>query len=140
MQIAAFPIRHVIALAALALSSSAFAAEQDGQTVFKDPQSGELRNPTAAEAKQLNDLRAAERAAAVNARKVSGAPPANVAAMQSNGVKRAFLDEDSISYSVMTRNAAGELVLHCVTGANAANQAMSTPVTTESKGHQHEVR
>ncbi|MES2101913.1 MAG: hypothetical protein V4569_18965 [Pseudomonadota bacterium] len=140
MHIAVFPIRHVVALAALALCSSAFAAEQAGQTVFKDPKTGEFRNPTAEEAKQLNDLRAAQRAAAVNARKVSGAPPANVAARQSNGVVRAFLDEDSISYSVMTRNAAGELVLQCVTGANAAKEAMVTSATTESKGHQHEVQ
>jgi hypothetical protein len=138
MQIAVFPIRRAVALAALALSGAAFA--QDGQTVFKDPQSGELRNPTAAEAKQLNDLRAAQRAAANNERRVSGAPPANVATTQSNGVKRAFLDEDSISYSVMTRNAAGELVLHCVTGANAAKEAMVTSTSTESKGHQHEVQ
>jgi hypothetical protein len=140
MHIAEFPIRHVVALAAMALCSSAFAAEQVGQTVFKDPQTGEFRNPTAAEAKQLNDLRAAQRAAANNERRVSGAPPANVATMQSNGVKQAFLDEDSISYSVMTRNAAGELVLHCVTGANAAKAAMLTPVVTKSKGHQHEVQ
>jgi len=53
---------------------------------------------------------------------------------------RAFLDEDSISYSVMTRNAAGELSLHCVTGANAAKDAMVTPATTETKGNQHEAQ
>ena len=88
---------------------------------------------------QGNDLRAAQRAAAVNARKISGAPPANVATMQSNGVVRAFLDEDSISYSVMTRNAAGELVLQCVTGTSAVKEAISTSATTQSKGHQHDV-
>ena len=134
------PIRHAVAIAALALSGSAFAAGQDGQTVFKDPKTGELRNPTAEEAKQLNDLRAAQRAAAINERKVSGAPPANVATMQRNGVVQAFLDEDSISYSVMTRNSAGELVLQCVTGANAAKEAMLTSAGTESKGHKHDVQ
>jgi hypothetical protein len=46
--------RHVVALAALALSSSAFAAEQVGQTCSRIRRTGELRNPTAAEAKQLN--------------------------------------------------------------------------------------
>ncbi|MDB5907766.1 MAG: hypothetical protein JWP34_1880 [Massilia sp.] len=135
-----FSMRHVVAIAALALSGSAFAAGQDGQTVFKDPQTGKLRNPTAEEAKQLNDLRAAQRAAGANERKASGAPQANVARLQANGVVQAFVDEESISYSVMTRNAAGELVLQCVTGATAAKEVMSTPATTESKEHQHEVQ
>ena len=139
MQNTVFPIRHVVAIAALALSGSAFAAGQDGQTVHKDPQTGEFRNPTAEDAKELNDLRAAQRAAAINERRVSGAPPANVATLQANGVRRAFLDEESISYSVMTRNAAGELVLQCVTGADAAIGAMFTSAT-ESKGHQHDVQ
>jgi hypothetical protein len=142
-----FSMRHVVVIAALALSGSAFAAGQDGQTVFKDSQTGELRNPTAIEAKQLNDLRAAQRAAAVAARKISGAPPANVATIQANGIQQAFLDEDSVSYSVMTRNANGELMQHCVTGADAAIQTMFTATTATSKGsnaaskeHQHETQ
>ena len=135
-----FSMRHVVVIAALALSGPAFAAGQDGQTVFKDPQTGALRNPTAAEAKQLNDLRDAYRAAAINARRVSGAPPANVATMQANGVQQMFLDEDSVSYSVITRNAAGELALHCVTGADAAIETMSNAATTESKEHQHDAQ
>jgi hypothetical protein len=135
-----FSLRHVAAIAALALSGSAFAAGQDGQTVFKDPQTGKLRNPTATEAKQLNDLRKAQRDAAVAERKASGAPQANVASLQSNGVVQAFVDEESISYSVMTKDADGKLVLQCVTGATAAKETLSNPVTTHSKEHQHEVQ
>jgi hypothetical protein len=135
-----FRVRQVAVIAALALSASAWAAGSDGQTVFKDPQSGQVRNPTADEAKELNDLRAAQRAAAVNERRVSGAPPANIATLQPNGAVRAFLDEDSISYSVMTRNSAGELALQCVTGADAASNAMSTAGATKSKEHQHDVQ
>ena len=135
-----FSMSRVVALAALALSGSAFAAGQDGQTVFKDPLTGQLRNPNAAEAKQLNDLRAAQRAAAAAERKASGAPQANVANLQKNGVVQAFLDEESISYSVMKRDANGQLVLECVTGATAAKETMSTPATIESKEHQHEVQ
>lgn len=135
-----FSICRVAAIATLALSGSAFAAGQEAQTVFKDPVTGKLRNPTATEAKQLNDLRSAQRAAAVAARKASGAPQANVANLQKNGAVQVYTDEDSISYSVMTRDAAGELVLQCVTGASAAKTTMSTPATTHSKEHQHEIQ
>jgi hypothetical protein len=135
-----FSMRHVAAIAALALCGSAFAAGQEGQTVFKDPLTGTLRNPTATEAKQLNELRAAQRAAGAAERKAAGAPQANVASLQKNGVVQAFLDEESISYSVMTRDANGELALQCVTGATAAKETMSTPATIVSKEHQHEVQ
>lgn len=127
-------------IAAVAMSGSAIAAGQEGQTVFKDAATGQLRNPTAAQAKELNDLRAADRAAKAAERKAESAIPANTAIRQANGIIRAELDEESISYSVMTKNAAGELVLQCVTGATAANQTMSTPATTASKEHQHEVQ
>jgi hypothetical protein len=53
---------------------------------------------------------------------------------------RAFLDEDSISYSVMTRNAAGELSLLLCDWRKRRKDAMVTPATTETKGHQHEVQ
>lgn len=140
MQNTVFSMCRVVAIAALALSGSAFAAGQDAQTVVKDPLTGKLRNPNAAEAKQLNDLRAAQRAAAVNERKASGAPQANVVNLQKNGAVQVFLDEDSISYSVMTRDANGQLVLQCVTGETAAKETMSTPATTPSKEHEHEVQ
>src|SRR4051794_38307599 len=89
-------ISRLAAIAALALASSgpAFAAGQDGQTVFKDAQTGQLRNPNAAEAKELNELRAAERAAAAAERKASGAPQANVANVLKNGIVQAYLDEE----------------------------------------------
>ena len=139
-----FLMSRMAAIAALALapslSGSAVAAGQDEQTVFKDPQTGQIRNPTAAEAKQLNDLRAAQRAAAAVERKASGAPQANVVNVLKNGIVQAFLDEESVSYSVMTRDANGKLALQCVTGATAAKDTMSNPATTESKEHQHEVQ
>jgi glucose/arabinose dehydrogenase len=128
------------AVAALALSGSAFAAGQEGQTVFKDPASGRFRNPTAAEQQELNDAMAAQRAAKASAPKAASATPTGIAMVQQKGGIRAIPDEESISYSVMTRNAQGELVLQCVTGASAAEATMSTPATTESKEHQHEVQ
>jgi hypothetical protein len=137
-----FSISRIAAITAVALafSGSAFAAGQDGQTVFKDPQTGQMRSPRAAEAKELNDLRAAQRAAAVAERKASGAPQANVANVVRNGIVQAYLDEESISYSVVTRDANGQLALDCVTGATAAAETTTKPVTTVSKEHQHEVQ
>jgi hypothetical protein len=137
-----FSISRIAAItaAALAFSGSAFAAGQDGQTVFKDPQTGQIRNPNAVEAKQLNDLRAAQRAAAVAERKASGAPQANVVNVLRNGIVQAFLDEESVSYSVVTRDANGQLALECVTGATAAEETSTKSATTEAKEQQHEVQ
>jgi hypothetical protein len=139
----AFTLRSVVAIAALALTSSAFATGQDGQsdqTVHKDPRTGQIRNATAAEAKQLNDLRAADRAAQKAARKASGAPAAGVVRLQQNGIAAAYVDEESVSYSVVRRNADGKLEQDCIDGKTAAESALTNPVTTHSEEHQHEVQ
>jgi hypothetical protein len=140
MHTPAFTLRSVVAIAALALTSSAFAAGQDGQTVHKDPRTGQIRNATAAEAKQLNDLRAADRAAQKAARQAAGAPAAGVVRLQQNGIAAAYVDEESVSYSVMRRNADGKLELDCINGKTAAESALTNPVTTHSEEHQHEVQ
>lgn len=141
MHISVMTMSRMAAIAALALSGSAFAAGQEGQTVFKDAATGQLRNPTAAQAKELNDKKAADRAATGFERKSKTSVPVGTVARQANGVVRGEPDAESISYSVMTRNAAGELVLECVTGATAANETMSTiALTPASKEHQHEVQ
>lgn len=139
MQISPFSLRTLVAIVAITLAGGALA--QDGQTVFKDPVTGKMRNPTAAEAKELSDLRAADRAAAKAQRKAAGAPMANVARLQNNGIVAAFVDEESISYSVMTKDSSGELVLQCVTGASSAANALSHPSSvTDAKEHKHEVQ
>jgi hypothetical protein len=134
-----FTLRSIVAIAALALTSSAFAAGQDSQTVHKD-RSGKLRNATAAEAKQLNDLRAAERAADKAARKAAGLPEANVVRMQSNGILAVDLDEESVVHSVVRRTPDGKLEAECVHGKSAAEHTLNHPVTTQSKEHQNEVQ
>lgn len=143
MHTPAITLRSIVAMAALVLSGSAFAAGQDGQadqTVHKDPVTGKFRNATAAEAKQLNDLRAADRAAQKAARLATGAPAAGVARLQQNGIVAAYVDEDSVSYSVVRRNADGKLEQDCIDGKTAAEAALTNPVTTQSKEHQHEVQ
>jgi hypothetical protein len=140
-----FPVhtlRSALAIAALALTGSAFAAGQDGQagqTVHKDPVTGQIRNATAAEAKQLNDLRAADRAAQKAARKAAGLPAAGVVRLQQNGIAAAYVDEDSVSYSVVRRTADGKLAADCIQGKSAAEATLGKPVTTHSEEHQHEV-
>jgi hypothetical protein len=143
MHIHAFTLRSVIAIAALALTGSAFAAGQDGQagqTVHKDPVTGKIRNATRAEAKQLNDLRAADLAARKAARKAAGAPETGVVRLQNNGIAAAYVDEELVSYSVVRRNADGKLEADCIQGKTAAESALSNPVTTHSEEHQHEVQ
>lgn len=144
MQKQVLSMSRVVAIAALALSGSAFAAGQASQTAFKDPATGRMREPTASEQQELQAARAAERAAmkaeGAAARAAAKAPAAGVPVRQSNGAIEITPDEDTMTYSVMTRNAAGELVLQCVTGAASAQTAMSTSATTESKEHQHEVQ
>jgi hypothetical protein len=142
MHILRFTLRSAV-IAALALSASAYAAGQDGQasqTVSKDPVTGKLRNANAAEAKQLQELRAAEIAARKAERKAAGLPDAGVVRLQSNGITAAHLDEESVSYSVVRRNADGKLEADCVQGKNAAESALNNPVTTHSEEHQHDVQ
>jgi hypothetical protein len=140
MHTPALTLRSVVAIAALALTGSAFAAGQASQTVHKDPRTGKIRNATAVEAKQLNDLRAADRAAQQAARQASGAPATGVVRLQQNGIIAAHVDEEAVMYSVMRRTADGKLEHDCVHGKTAAVSELSNPVTTHSKEHQHEVQ
>jgi FlaG/FlaF family flagellin (archaellin) len=144
MHTPALTLRSMVAIAAaLALTGSAFAAGQEsqaGQTVAKDQRTGKIRNATAAEAKELNDLRAADMAAQKAARQAAGAPATNVIRLQHNGIAAAFVDEESVQYSVMRRGADGKLELDCVQGKNAAETALNNPVTTHSEEHQHDVQ
>ena len=139
MQNSVVTLRSIVAIAAMALAGSAFAAGQEGQTVYKDPRTGKIRNATAAEAKELNDLRAANRAAREAERKASGAPATGVVRLQGNGIAAAHVDQESIMYSVVHRNADGTLEAECVHGKTAAGSTLTTPVTTPAKEHQNEV-
>lgn len=142
MHILRLTLRSAV-IAALALTGSAYAAGQDGQasqTVSKDPVTGKLRHANADEAKKLNELRAADIAAQKAARKAAGGPETGIARLQANGIVAAHVDEESVSYSVVRRNAAGKLEADCVQGKSAAEAALSNPVTTHSEEHQHDVQ
>ena len=134
-----FLLRSVAAVAALTLCGAAVAAGQDSQTVAKDARTGKVRNATAAEAKQLNDLRAAQRAQQAVARKASGAPQAGVIRLQSNGIQAMHVDEESVSYSVVKRDASGKIAHECVTGHSALEHAMATPAMLPVKESTNEL-
>jgi hypothetical protein len=143
MHITAFTLRGVVAIAALALTGSAFAAGQDGQagqTVHKDQKTGKIRNATAAEAKELNDLRAADVAARKAERKAAGAPATGVVRLQHNGIAAAYVDEELVSYSVVRRTADGKLDADCIQGKTAAESALNNPVISHAEEHQHDVQ
>jgi hypothetical protein len=140
------------AIAALALSGAAFAAGQQGISVVKDAATGEMRAPTAEEAQQLRNMRiqqkaAATAAAAARSRLARGAvapaaaplPPGTVI-RHPNGMDEIIMDPESISFAVATRDANGNTVMQCVTGATAAAKAVANPVTTHSEEHQHDVK
>lgn len=139
-------LRAAAAITALALSGSAFAAGQQGLTVVKDPATGQLRAPTADEAAQLNALAAQNKATAFAGKSSRLAATAATAIApgttiyHADGSVEMTVDPESLSYSVMTKDADGKLVLQCVTGVTAATKAMSTPATTESKEHQHDAK
>lgn len=142
MQTPVLTLRSLVAIAALALAGSAVAAGQEGQpgqTVAKDQRTGKIRNATAEEAKQLNELRAADLAAQKAARQSAGLPAAGVVRLQQNGIVAAFVDEESVSYSVVRRGADGKLERDCVQGKSAAESALNNPMTKQSEEHQHEV-
>ena len=137
-------IRLAAALAVAAMSAAvpmAHAADP-GMTVTKDPQTGQLRAPTAEEMEALK----AKEASTSSARQSLRAAPLTER-YHANGAVSVMLDESFMSYSVVTRNADGSLREDCVVGADAANAIVSgktkktakAPVLS-SKEHAHEVR
>ncbi len=130
-----------LAVAAFTLSPAVQAADQ-GLRVFRDPVTGQLRAPTAAEVKALE-------AAAPKSAAKSGALGVNTRTLNpkpirhANGAVEQELTDNDMSYSVATRNADGSANLYCVTGADTAAKVMKgqkTGVKLEeiSKGHNHD--
>ena len=108
-------------------------AQSQGMVVVRDRQTGQLRAPTAAEARAL---------APVSARMSAPAQPAVVT--HPGGSRQVRLGERGLVYSVLTRGADGKLVEQCVKDAAVADQLVldSTPVSTPAaarhEGHRHD--
>ena len=103
---------------------------QSGMIVVRDAQTGQLRAPTAAEARALAP--SPEKSAAMRA-----TPPALVA--RPDGSKQVKLGERGLVYSVVTRGADGKLHEQCVQGAAAAEKAVKAPASAaHEEEHRHD--
>ena len=139
-----FGVAAALAAAAVFTSPAAYAVDETpGMRVFKDPETGLLRAPTAAEAAALdaasNSMRAVRQAPrGLLTGKVS---PGSVT--YADGTVSQELDEASLSYTVLKRNPDGTTETVCVTGTDAANAVMKNrksagKVAKGSKEHNHD--
>jgi len=131
----------VMSAIVLSLSTSAHAADGVGMRIVRDPVTGQLRAPTADEAKAMDEAEAkarADRAAANPAGTADSRAPVEV--RTSNGV-RYRVNDSFLSYSVITRKADGSLAMQCVTGKEAAEKLVRDPKaaisTVTSEEHDH---
>jgi hypothetical protein len=131
----------VMSALVLSFSPAAQAADGVGMRIVRDPVTGQLRAPTADEAKAMDDAEAkarADRAAANPAGTADSRAPVEV--RTSNGV-RYRVNDSFLSYSVISRKADGTLAMQCVTGKDAAEKLVRDPKaaisTVTSEEHDH---
>ena len=134
----------ILALGALVLSSSAFAASVPdttmGMIVVRDAETGKLRGATPAEAQamqvQENQLKASGKTASVGMLTGTASPQQVV---NRHGAVMMELTEDTMVYSVVKRTADGKLDMQCVTGADAAKKYLSNKtIPATSSEHKHD--
>lgn len=106
----------------------AHAAGQEGMVVVRDQQTGELRAPNAAEAAALLGKPGLQRQAA----------PQRVESVGPGGSRKVQLGKSALVYSVVTRDGDGKLAEQCVSGEQAAHDAMTHP--TPAKEHHHDTQ
>lgn len=129
-------LMNALSLAALCTAAAlqlppASAAGQDAMVVVRDPQTGEMRKPTAAEMRTLRQ----QPGAAVRG------PAPSAPFTRPNGTHGVQLGERGMVYQVVTRDAQGKLVQQCVEGERAANEALAKPTpAANSQEHRHEDR
>lgn len=105
-------------------------AAQSGMVVVRDPQTGELRAPTAAESRAL--------APQGPSAGISAKAAAPVAVTHPGGARQVRLGERSLVYSVVTRGPDGKLAEQCVHGEAAADKAVHAPASAQQKEHSHD--
>ncbi|MBQ5949519.1 post-PEP-CTERM-1 domain-containing protein [Massilia sp. ST3] len=106
-------------------------AGQEGMIVVRDPQTGQMRPPTAAELQALQRAAPASRLAPVQPKMVLGA----------DGRRSVQLGDSGLVYSVVKRDAEGKLDRHCVHGEAAAERAVrGHQSAVPQEDHHHESR
>lgn len=129
----------ILALGALVLSSSAFAAgltDSMGMIAVRDAETGQLRGATPAEAQLMQAQQNSVRVGAAGLITGTVSPQMTI---NKFGAKKLEMTEDTLVYSVVTRKADGSLDMQCVTGADAANKFINNKSTTAtSSEHKHD--
>lgn len=119
-------------------ASHALAQEPSSMVVVRDPQTGEMRAPTAAE---LQALRAAQRPSPTQQ------PQQSNSVVRADGTRSLKLGERGMTYSTVTRGTDGKLVEQCLHGEPPAAGAPSAatpaapsanPSATSGKEHRHD--
>jgi len=138
-----YGLAAALAVAAVVMSPAASAGEtSSGLRVVKDAVTGELRAPTAEESAALESAGSGKALRRAPRGLLTG--KLNPAAVQhADGTVEQELDESSLSYTVMTRNADGSTSMVCVTGTEAADGALkgkksATKLAKSSKEHTHD--
>lgn len=104
---------------------------QEGMIVVRDPQTGQMRAPSAAELQALRQAAPAAKAAPVQPKMVVGP----------DGRRHVRLGESGHVYSVVKRDAEGRLDRHCVQGEAAAERAVKDAHSAvPHEEHRHESR
>lgn len=143
-------VRHAVGMALSVatislLCSVPVAAQDGGMRVVKDAQTGQLRAPTADEFKAMQAQENAARSAKKkNLGILSHSEEPKMVRHKRGGLKME-LTEDTMVFSVVTRNADGSLAMQCVTGADAAQKAVNQPAASTStvhldEGHNHDIK
>jgi hypothetical protein len=104
----------------------AHAAGQEGMVVVRDPQTGELRAPTPAEASALTAKSTQQRQAAQN----------RVQSVGPGGGRKVLLGKSALVYNVVTRDADGKLTEQCVNSEAAAHAAIAHPNAAKEPRHE----
>jgi hypothetical protein len=115
-------MRTHMLIALLSLQSLAFA--QEGMTVVRDRETGQLRAPTAAELRELRRSSAQPQVGPVRPQSV----------VRPDGTRKLELGERGMVYSIIERSADGKLKRLCVNGGDAAQEVLHQ---SEEKQHDH---
>jgi hypothetical protein len=113
--------------AAVAMQAPAHA--QEGMVVVRDPQTGQLRAPTAAEHKALTS---SGPAASLRAQALV-APLAQQVVRLPDGSRKLNLGQRGLVFDVITRAPDGHLTEQCVQGDEAASRALRQPASQQQE-------
>jgi hypothetical protein len=121
-------------------NAAAPAPAQQGMVVVRDPQTGQLRAPTATEMQALTKQRPSQSQGLSQGQgRALAAPAKPTGVTRANGTRRVYMGDKNQVYTVVTRDAEGKLVKQCVQGEEAAKAAVDHPATTTEE-HAHEDR